>query len=51
MYKCNRYNQLSYISVHQLTITSFVLERKKKDEKLTHATLQTIKLKVQRSFH
>lgn len=32
-YKCDCYNKLSNISVHQLTIRSFVLERKKKDEK------------------
>lgn len=44
-YKCNCYNELSYISVHQLTIRSFVLERKKKDEKndCCHSTNNQIK--------
>lgn len=54
-YKCNCYNELSYISVHQLTIRSFVLERKKKDEKndCCHSTNNQIKGPelFQQSFH
>lgn len=33
-YKCNCYNQLSNINVNQLTIRSFVLEKKKKIKKM-----------------
>lgn len=54
-YKCNCYNELSNISVHQLTIRSFVLERKKKDEKKDwcHSTNNQIKGSqlFQQSFH
>lgn len=54
-YKCNCYNELSYISVHQPTIRSFVLERKKKDEKKywCHSTNNQIKGPelFQQSFH
>lgn len=54
-YKCNCCNELSYISVHQLTIRSFVLERKKKDEKndCCHSANNQIKGPelFQQSFH
>lgn len=55
-YKCNCYNELSYISMCQLTIRSFVLERKKKDGKKKdwcHSTNNQIKGPelFQQSFH